>query len=40
MLDSYIILRERFANIDEMIDSLIELIVELAIMTCLDMNID
>ena len=38
--DSYITLRERFANIDEIIDSSIELTVKLTIMICLDMNID
>ena len=40
MLDSYITLRERFADVGEIIDPLIELIVELAIMTYLDMSIN
>ena len=40
MLDSYITLRGRFADVDEMINSLIKLTVELTIMIYLDMNIN
>ena len=40
MSDSYITLRERFANVGEIIDPSIELTVELTIMICLNMSIN
>ena len=40
ILDSYITLRERFTDVSEIINSLIKLTVELAIMIYLDMNIN